>query len=122
MAEALAAIGLASNILQFVEVGFNAMEVAYKLYKSPDDLAKADKELELLTRSLKAHLQRIQQGSQFSIPDDLQTMITTCGQLAEELFGILDDLKIDPEKDKRMETIKKTFKGYRRRQDIKDLT
>ncbi|KAI4597306.1 hypothetical protein KJ359_004412 [Pestalotiopsis sp. 9143b] len=94
----------------------------HKLYKSPDDLSKADKELELLTRLLKTTLHQTQNNRQAEVPDDLQTLITICGQLAEELLNILDGLKIDPEKDKRVESVKKTFKAYRKRQEIKDLS
>lgn len=122
MAEALATIGLVSNVLQFVSVGITAVRVIHKLYKSPDDLSKADKELELLTRLLKTTLHQTQNNRQAEVPDDLQTLITICGQLAEELLNILDGLKIDPEKDKRVESVKKTFKAYRKRQEIKDLS
>lgn len=122
MAEALATIGLVSNVLQFVSVGITAVRMIHKLYKSPDDLSKADKELELLTRLLKTTLHQTQNNRQAEVPDDLQTLITICGQLAEELLNILDGLKIDPEKDKRVESVKKTFKAYRKRQEIKDLS
>ncbi|KAI1854630.1 hypothetical protein JX266_000748 [Neoarthrinium moseri] len=122
MAEALAAIGLASNILQFVEVGITAVRSAHKLYKGADDLSKADKELELLTRNVKLTLHRIQHNAHVKLPDDLRALITICGPLADELLSLLDNLKIDPEKDKRVESMKKTFKAYRTRHEIKDLS
>lgn len=121
MAEALAAIGLASNLLQFVQVGVQAVRLAKDLYKSPEQLSHSHTQLRDLTSDLKKSMRDVRGRNDVSPSDALAPQIKACNTLADELLDVLGELAIDPNKDRRLESVKKSYKAYRKRQDIKDL-
>lgn len=61
--EALAAIGLASNIFQFIEIGYKIVRTANELRTSGKEASRFNHGLEFITREMKELSERLEQDS-----------------------------------------------------------
>lgn len=119
--EGFAALGVASNIVQFVEFGCRLFSQSKELYRSSNGLANEAVELENITQSLR-HLsgnlmvehsgwnQRLSNDNQISSDDsdveledndeaDLMLIARNCKSIADELSEALNQLRVkDPGK------------------------
>ena len=97
MAEALAIIGLAANIAQFLEYGINFACTAKKAYHSADDFGRNWSELESVVDSIKRHCAQITSfsGSVNLSPDEqaIRKIAEQCGLVTDELLGVLEPLR-----------------------------
>jgi hypothetical protein len=101
----LAALGLASNVVQFVDFGLKLFSEAHELYKSTQGSRNEDLELESITLDLKRLAQNLHSTAKPSpghsrprkLSEDeatLQKLAIGCEELANELLKLLDDLKV----------------------------
>jgi hypothetical protein len=120
MAETLAAFGLASNIVQFVDVGIKLVSYGRELYRSEKGASKENTEIDKIAADIKLITQNLANGVVNNDPA-LQELVGTCAELAKDLHAILQVLKIDTQKNRLMETMKKSLKSFRKRHEIKDI-
>jgi len=102
--ESLAAIGLAANVLQFVQIAKHLVSTGREIF---DSGAKNDYiELELISKEVRSRADRlIQQASLKNTlggndKDSFEALAIKCKEIADELLGILDTLKLDSERNK----------------------
>jgi len=120
MAETLAAFGLASNIVQFVDVGIKLVSYGRELYHSEKGASKENTEIDKIAADIKLITQNLANGA---VNNDLalQELVGTCAELARDLGSIMKALEIDPQKNRRMETMKKSLKSFRKRHEMKNI-
>lgn len=120
MAETLAAFGLASNIVQFVDVGIKLVSYGRELYHSEEGASKENTEIDKIAADIKLISQNLANGA---ANNDLalQELVGTCAELAIDLRSIMKVLKIDTQKNRRIETMKKSLKSFRKRREMKAI-
>jgi hypothetical protein len=119
MAESLAAFGLASNIVQFVDFGMKLISYGRELYSSAEGVLKENNTIEKIALDIKLMTQNLASGVNHD--EALQGLVTACNKLSHDLLAVLDTLKIDTEKDRRMEAMKKSLKSLQKRREIKGI-
>ncbi|KAK3314400.1 hypothetical protein B0H66DRAFT_568374, partial [Apodospora peruviana] len=119
MAEALAALGVAANVLQFVECGLRVMKTAHQL-KSSTDGATAT-ELEDLTRDLSTSMHTLKASPVSHMSLDLSKSISTCADLSDELASMLSSLKLDPKDSTPWKRLKVSVQTHRKAGEIGQL-
>lgn len=87
MAETLAALGLASNVLQFVECGFRMIKTAKDLKSSSDGATKLNREVELLARNLNDTMKAIKASDAVPVSSEMSQAVSTCTDLSDEPQG-----------------------------------
>jgi hypothetical protein len=119
MAESLAAFGLASNIVQFVDFGMKLISYGRELYSSAEGVSKENNTIEKIALDIKLMTQNLASGVNHD--EALQGLVTACNKLSHDLLAVLDTLKIDTEKDRRMEAMKKSLKSLQKRREINGI-
>ena len=100
MIEPLTAFGLATNIIQFLDLGGKIVQTGYRTYKSAKGASEDIIYLEQITEDLLQVASRLTvplaaEDVTLSNPDaDLEKLGRQCQDLAEKLQHILDQLKI----------------------------
>jgi hypothetical protein len=121
MAEALAALSLAANIINFVDFGIRLFSSSRELYQSAEGALKENIELAESASNIRLVVQRIT-NSRIGVDEPaLREVAGTCLRLADELLATLHGLKIDNQKHRQAETLRKSLKGIRSRHKVKDL-
>jgi hypothetical protein len=120
MAEALAAFGLASNIVQFVDFGIKLVSCGSELYSSAEGASKENTIMEKITLDIKRNTQNLVSGG-VNHDEALRDLVKACNELARDRLAVLGTLKIDVKKNRRMETIRKSLKNFQKRREIKDI-
>jgi hypothetical protein len=113
MIEALAAVGLASSIVQFVDFGTKLLSNGRELYKSAEGVLQENVELGKITESIKSTAQSIANNAIGVNDTELREMAGACKTLADELLTVLNSLKIDNTKNRQLEIIRKSLKSFR---------
>lgn len=121
MAETLAALGLASNVLQFVECGFRMIKTAKDLKSSSDGATKLNREVELLARNLNDTMKAIKASDAVPVSSEMSQAVSTCTDLSDELIQMLENLKVDPDKDSSWTRVKASVRSFRKADEIKAL-
>jgi hypothetical protein len=118
--EVLAAIGLAGNIVQFIDFGGKLLEKSAQLYRSGEcalaeniDFEKATNDLVLLNKKLK-------DGAAVTGDKALESLCLSCHTVADELLAALDKLKVKG-KHQKWESIRKAIGSVRSKEDIEQL-
>jgi hypothetical protein len=128
MAE-LAALGLASNIVQFVDFGIKLFSEARDLCESAQESRTEDLELESVTLDLKKFAQSLHPTAQpgpapKSLSADdiaLQKLAISCEKLASELLKLLDDLKVKGQHNRRWKSFRQALRHVRKEEKINKL-
>lgn len=120
MAEALAAFGLASNIVQFVDFGMKLISHGRELYGSAEGVSEEHTSIEKIAVDIN-HMTPNLASEELNHDEGLEELVTDCRRLARDLLAVLDTLKIDNEKNRRIEAMKKSLKSFRKRREIKDI-
>ncbi|KAK7916841.1 hypothetical protein PG985_010449 [Apiospora marii] len=116
--EALAALGLASNILSFVDFAWKLVAGASEIYASGAGVADDVEFLNKTTRDVKQHSGRI-----VVVPgatEDLRTMARECDEIAQELLKSLEELRIQGKRT-RIKSAQAAFKGFRSKHKMEQL-
>jgi hypothetical protein len=119
--EAVAAIGLASGIVQFADCGIRWASSANELYKSGNGALRENSELEVVVDSLRAFVLQLKTDGRLQDDHKLEALVATCLPLADELIEILGKLKVEGEKANRRESIRKALKSLVSRGKIQDI-
>lgn len=128
MAE-LAALGVASSILQVVDFGAKVVKTAYKLAKTPGDALDENVELEALATEQNAIAERLQSSlesrSVLSANEEAVVKIAAeCGKQTSELISLLSRLKVADSShsfQRIINTTKAAVKNHRKRDQVDSL-
>jgi hypothetical protein len=97
MAEALAIIGLAANVAQFLEYGINFVRTMKKAYDFAEEAGRSSSELELVAETIKRHCARITSfpgmANLSQDEQEIKNIAEQCGLVADELIGVLESLR-----------------------------
>ncbi|KAI1770162.1 hypothetical protein F4818DRAFT_276901 [Hypoxylon cercidicola] len=95
--EALAAIGLASNLLQFVDVGYKVVSTAKEMYGTGSEASRANENIELITKELKRLSMKLNgHGPTSQATEDeqaLSKLTRECQKWSDETLALLEYLK-----------------------------
>jgi hypothetical protein len=121
MAEALAAVGLASSIVQFVDFGSKLLSDGRELYYSAAGVLLENDELETIVVNIK-HVSEAISSNALGISDPaLRGMTEACLGLASELLVLLQGLKLDGTKNRQLELMRKLWKHIMSKRAIGDI-
>lgn len=97
--EALAAIGLASNIVSFIDVAVQVIATAKEIHESSTGALDSDKELRSIADNLKARAWQLDPGPTSSTigieSEKLRGLSLRCRKLADDLLKFLDKFTSD---------------------------
>ncbi len=125
MAEALAAVGLAASVLQFIDVGTKFVSSVYKIYRSGQDRKGELPNLLRLTKDVQNVMGNLQssESSKVDVYGDesgLQELVTSCKSAAGELLVWLQ--KIDgANKGRKRDAFLTAFKMICKDEELKSL-
>jgi hypothetical protein len=123
--EAIAAFSLAANIMQFLEVGYNATVLLHQLWEA--SATDENTEIDLVARDMSEMCTRLAEGANMSVPlskeeKRLQLLASKCEVLARELDSILQGLVVRSQGAKRrFEVMQKSLKVMLQAGKIKGL-
>ncbi|KAI1428998.1 hypothetical protein F5Y12DRAFT_587095 [Xylaria sp. FL1777] len=126
---AFALIGLASNILQFVQLGTQLLLEARELYKSASGATAFNARVEADTESLKSLMEQIQ-TSKVSVTvavrgtkaeRQLLDSAKSCTEVADKLLDLLEASKVKNSSSSRLRAIKQAFNNESTRDQVTHL-
>ena len=95
MLDPVAAIGLAGNIVQFVDFSWKLIDEARDLYGSSSGASQEHDLLELIFSDLNTLNDKLTAPTALgAIPESLRNLASQCKDFVEQLFRILKDLKV----------------------------
>ena len=103
--ESLAALGIAANIIQFVEFGCKLFSQSRALYKASDERVEESVELEIISKALKRLSNDLLATPSSTMPQsqaeaDLLPLAKRCQAIADELLVALNKLQVNGGKGK----------------------
>lgn len=117
--EALAALGLASNIVSFVDFSWKLLAGAHEVYSSGDGMAEDAYFLDAISKDVQNHSRRIIAGP--NATPTLQSLAHLCDEIAQELLDSLDKLRIKGDAT-RWKSFLIVLKGVRSKKKVEHLT
>ena len=124
MLETLAAIGLASNIMQFVVYGRNLIAEGYMLYRSSDGTLADYAKLESFAKDFAQFSEKLAASppveDYVEETEALKKLATTSRDTAVELLLILDDLKLEGP-DRISQSICQALRSSRKKDKIRSI-
>lgn len=119
MAEALAIVGLASNIVQFIDAAGSFIAFFSELYKS-GSLGEYSA-IEQHSNNLETSLELLRSRSSYATDVQLKTMVEGCIQLSKDLHALLNGLKPKQGKGRVSQAFLSSFKTLRKKSEIKKV-
>ena len=120
----LTAVGLASNIIQFVQFGSNLVYGSLDLYKSADGTSSVNAELQFLTEDLTGICSKLSRPRNLMeerlLPKaelDLVKLARSCESLGSQFLTVLEGLKVKGQ-NRRWESIRQALKTQWKAKDI----
>jgi hypothetical protein len=122
MAE-LAALGLASNVVQFVDFGIKLFRDGKELYESAQGSIAEQRELQAVTADLRDIVQKLHPTVHPATQDDaaLARLAADCEKLATELLGVLDKLKVKEGQNRKWVSFKQALALVLKEKEIRGL-
>ena len=114
----LAALGLAGNIIQFIDFGIKSVKSVREIYKSVDGSLRSLSELEK---------EAIIQAGLFHSKDlpnvdhQFTELVAFCRSTSNELVELLRGLQVNPQKNRLFEAASKSVKAHHAKSRIKGL-
>ncbi|KAI8178972.1 Vegetative incompatibility protein HET-E-1 [Colletotrichum sp. SAR 10_86] len=106
MAEAFAALGIAANIFQFLELGFKATQTIITTYRDIDidGLAQHNAEIASTCSDFEEHCSRLKNAKAAVRDAALDRLLTRCINIATKLGTEVDSLRVSDTKRRRRRT------------------
>jgi hypothetical protein len=128
MAE-LVALGLASNVVQFVDFGIKLFSESREIYKSAHGFGGSDLELEVVATDLHRLTANLIPSADPSANTnalskeeiELQKLAALCHKLADELLALLDDLKVKGLNRRKWQSFKQALRHAKKQGKIQNL-
>jgi len=125
--EPVSAIGLAGNILQFVEFGIRVVSKGYKIYRSVDGCLVENLDLEIVTSDLVLLQKKIQTSKPHiivnEVEDDdqnLRALTQRCSDLADELLEKLNKAKAQG-RFRKWKSLRQAIKSVWSKKDVDEM-
>jgi hypothetical protein len=120
--EALAAIGLAGNILQFIDFTAKVLNSANELKASASGFTKDAESVAQVTTSLKGLCDKLATGqyAHQNVPGGLLKLMEQCNACCQELLTILEQSRAKPGASK-WRRIEQAFLSVRKKSELNDL-
>ncbi|GJC78838.1 hypothetical protein ColLi_01676 [Colletotrichum liriopes] len=124
MAESLAALGVAANIVQFLELGLKATISIVETYRSINDdgWTSRNVDLDIMAKDLRLHCDRLQEDADIKLDASmkrlLQRCIDTADELSSELRGLAGD---DAKRHQKWAKFKMSVAAYFKRGKINEI-
>ncbi|KAM5341786.1 hypothetical protein ACJ41O_014817 [Fusarium nematophilum] len=121
-----AAIGLAGNIIAFIDFGFKVVQAAKEVKDSASGASAENDHVEFLT----AQIQDFTLGLHYAKPASdmsadeqrLNSLVTECQSLSEDLLKLVQTLKVDPaSKRSKRQAFTAVFRNMRKKDERDDL-
>lgn len=94
--EALAAVGLASNVLQFIDVGYKVLSASKEMYGAGNEMSRSNKDIESISREMKRLSLDLSSHVPTSQPtEDEQALLrltTECERWSDDMLALLSRL------------------------------
>jgi methyl-accepting chemotaxis protein len=107
------AVGMASAIMTFVDVGFKFIQIANEIHNSADGVLHANRRIEDISAEADQAATRLQSMAPFNATDEEESLFKAaqrCRKTSSELATTLNDLKPNQSSPKRLEIVKHTLK------------
>jgi hypothetical protein len=126
MAEAFAALSIAANIAQFVDIAKRLVVSGKEVYNSLDGARDEHQALKVIIEDIKsANDESLPTNSTANLSTDqvrFRKLAAECEPLADKLLAILKDLEVAPDARFRgLQTMRQTIRGAAKKKDIQDL-
>ncbi len=123
--EAIAALSLASNVIQVVDFSARIVSKGYKVYKSSDGVLVEDVDAEIITQDLSALNGKLQLsydnvGSSAPLSEDDRSLMKLCEKskgLADELLSRLDRVEVSG-KHRKWKSARQALKSVTHRDEL----
>jgi hypothetical protein len=121
----LTALGLASNILSFIDFASKLISQGHEIYKSTSGALEENVDIGVLANDLSVHAKKLKEANVITAAtfqeQQLQSLAFKCASLADEVSLILDKLKVDPDaKFKRLSSVGKALKAAWGKKDLEE--
>ncbi len=122
MAEALATLGVAANVLQLVECSCRIITTAYELKESGDGAINSNRELDKLAQNLRDTMASIRASPVAATAPELMESVSTCVDLSNDLSKLLESLRLDPkDSTSSLKRLGASVRSFRKASEIKRL-
>jgi hypothetical protein len=122
MLDPITALGVAGNIVQFIDFGLKATSKAREIYRSADGAIQENADLGVVTEDLAAVAKKLETPDKAGMGNDgLDSLCKLCAKAAIELLTALQSLKMSGHKGKVKSARKalKTMWGKKRVEEMK---
>lgn len=118
----LAAVGLASNIVGFIDFGLKLFHEGKELYESAEGASVQHNELETIISDLKILIDDLQPTPPITKSDkSLASLALGCKKLATELLRALTRLKVKNGQNRKWESFKQALKCVMKEKELRSL-
>ncbi|KAI1377992.1 hypothetical protein F4677DRAFT_414128 [Hypoxylon crocopeplum] len=118
--EAIAAIGLASNVLQFIDVGYKVLSTSKELYGAGNEASRSNKDIEFISQEMKRSSRSLRKGISTPQPSDdeksLLRLAAECERWSSDMIALLDRLK-NKSTGSRSKALKAAWRNYKLRDE-----
>ncbi|KAF8862787.1 hypothetical protein BDZ45DRAFT_183438 [Acephala macrosclerotiorum] len=118
MLDPFSALGLASNIVQFVDFASELVSGSVELYRSADGTSKRNVELASITSDLKSISSSLKSADHDE--GQIPALSKQCKTLADQLLGMLQDLAVKG-RHRRWNTFQQALRGMLKDKEIRDI-
>ena len=122
------ALGLASNVVQFIDFGSKLISESHTIYKSASGSSTGSIELELIYSDLNELTKGLQSATQSNrqllSADEaaLRQLADSCSTVATELLNVVNTLKVDKNsKHRKWQSFRQAIKSVWKQADIDNL-
>jgi hypothetical protein len=120
------ALGLASNIIQFIDFVWNLVSESKDIYRSTAGMLAENVELEVIANDLSQLSAQFQNpsGGRVRVPPDeegLRNLALRCSVLAEELLGTIQRLKVEKGPHRKWKSFRQALLSMSKKDKILEL-
>ena len=121
MAETLAAVGLASNVLQFVDFAYKLISASAEIFGGATGSVQENNEIDVVTRDLQGQISILIQAFKSSRDPDLSNLLQDCMEAATELHMLVESLQLKPGKRGHIRSVVQAIRVLRKKGKITNL-
>lgn len=129
MVDPFSALGVAGNIVQFLDFGSKLVSKGKEIYSSADGSSITNVELEIISQDLHEITDSLASTPPSNLSqiynlgdDEMRRLATSCKAVAEQLLGVVRDLKVDENcKHRRWKSFRQALKSVWKDSDIQSL-
>ncbi|KAI2471577.1 hypothetical protein F4781DRAFT_386700 [Annulohypoxylon bovei var. microspora] len=118
--EAVAVVGLISNVLQFVDLGYKLLSKSKEIYVAGNEEIRSNKDLRFMTQEMKRLSQSLAKGGPMShITHDEQALLrlaAECERWSDDMLAFLAHLK-NPNPESKLAAFKTSVRNYSSRHE-----